>query len=53
MLEVGIEKYMRDAAINLHADGTTDVSKFEIVKVMFPASAEHDAGLAFTMDAEK
>jgi len=39
MLEVGIEKFMRDALINLHSDGTTDVSNFKIVKAMFPATA--------------
>ncbi len=44
MLEVGIEKYMRDALINLHSDGTTDVSNFKIVKAMFPESAGRYAG---------
>ena len=39
MLDVGIEKYMRDALINLHSDGTTDVSNFKIVKAMFPTTA--------------
>jgi hypothetical protein len=39
MLEVGIEKYMRDALINLHSDGTTDVSNFKIVRAMFPDTA--------------
>ena len=39
MLEVGIEKFMRDALINLHSDGTTDVSNFKIVKAMFPETA--------------
>ncbi len=44
MLEVGIEKYMRDALINLHSDGTTDVSNFKIVKAMFPATSGAYAG---------
>jgi alkylation response protein AidB-like acyl-CoA dehydrogenase len=44
MLEVGIEKYMRDALINLHSDGTTDVSNFKIVRAMFPATAGQYAG---------
>jgi alkylation response protein AidB-like acyl-CoA dehydrogenase len=44
MLEVGIEKYMRDALINLHSDGTTDVSNFKIVKAMFPETAGKYAG---------
>ena len=44
MLEVGIEKYMRDALINLHSDGTTDVSNFKIVRAMFPETAGVYAG---------
>jgi alkylation response protein AidB-like acyl-CoA dehydrogenase len=44
MLEVGIEKYMRDALINLHSDGTTDVSNFKIVRAMFPDTAGMYAG---------
>ncbi len=44
MLEVGIEKYMRDALINLHSDGTTDVSNFKIVRAMFPQTAGVYAG---------
>ena len=44
MLEVGIEKYMRDALINLHSDGTTDVSNFKIVRSMFPETAGSYAG---------
>ena len=44
MLEVGIEKFMRDALINLHSDGTSDVSNFKIVKAMFPATAGKYAG---------
>jgi len=44
MVEVGIEKYFRDAAVCLHSDGTTDVSNFKIVKSMFPATAGTYAG---------
>lgn len=44
MLEVGIEKFMRDALINLHSDGTTDVSNFKIVRAMFPKTAGVYAG---------
>ncbi len=44
MLEVGIEKAMRDALINLHSDGTTDVSNFKIVRAMFPDTAGTYAG---------
>jgi alkylation response protein AidB-like acyl-CoA dehydrogenase len=44
MLEVGIEKAMRDALINLHSDGTTDVSNFKIVRAMFPDTAGVYAG---------
>jgi alkylation response protein AidB-like acyl-CoA dehydrogenase len=44
MLEVGIEKYMRDALINLHSDGTSDVSNFKIVRAMFPETAGMYAG---------
>ena len=39
MLEVGIEKYIRDALINLHSDGTTDISNFKIERAMFPETA--------------
>lgn len=44
MLEVGIEKAMRDALINLHSDGTTDVSNFKIARAMFPDTAGTYAG---------
>ena len=44
MLEVGIEKYMRDALINLHSDGTSDVSNFKIVRAMFPETSGTYAG---------
>jgi len=44
MLDFGIEKLFRDAAIFLHRDATADISRFKIVKAMFPRSAEAFAG---------
>ncbi|MFQ5861436.1 MAG: acyl-CoA dehydrogenase family protein [Dehalococcoidia bacterium] len=44
MLEVGIEKHFRDAAMFLHMDGTTDIHHFKIVKAMFPDTAGTYAG---------
>jgi len=44
MLEVGIEKYLRDAAVYLHMDATADVSNFKIAKTLFPATAGTYAG---------
>ena len=44
MLDVGIEKLFRDAAIFLHMDATVDISRFKIVKSMFPATAGAYAG---------
>ncbi|WP_276939605.1 acyl-CoA dehydrogenase family protein [Ferrimicrobium acidiphilum] len=44
MLEVGVEKYFRDAAVYLHMDATVDVSNFKIVRSMFPATAGLYAG---------
>lgn len=44
MLEVGVEKYMRDALINLHSDGTSDVSNFKIARALFPDTAGAYAG---------
>jgi len=44
MLGFGIEKIFRDAAIFLHMDATVDISKFKIVKAMFPHSAGAYAG---------
>jgi len=41
MLDFGVEKLFRDAAIFPHMDGTTDISRFTIVKALFP----HTAGL--------
>jgi alkylation response protein AidB-like acyl-CoA dehydrogenase len=44
MLDFGIEKLFRDAAIFLHMDATADVSRFKIVKAMFPHTAGTYAG---------
>jgi hypothetical protein len=44
MLDFGVEKLLRDAAIFPHMDGTVDVSKFKIVKAMFPHTAGKYAG---------
>src|SRR5215468_1599407 len=39
MLDFGVEKLFRDAAIFLHMDATADISRFKIVKSMFPTTA--------------
>ena len=44
MLDFGVEKLFRDAAIFPHMDGTVDVSRFKIVKSMFPDTAGKYAG---------
>jgi hypothetical protein len=44
MLDFGIEKHLRDAAVFLHMDATVDISKFKIVKCMFPDTAGVYAG---------
>lgn len=46
MLEVGIEKYFRDASVYLHMDATSDITNFRIVKAMFPSAAGTYAGPA-------
>ena len=46
MLEIGIEKYLRDASVYLHMDATTDISNFRIVRALFPSSAGTYAGPA-------
>jgi len=45
MLDFGVEKLFRDAAIFLHMDATADVSRMKIVKSMFPATAGKYAGV--------
>ena len=44
MLDFGIEKLYRDASMFLHMDGTVDVTKFKIVKNLFPDMAGKYAG---------
>ena len=44
MLDFGIEKHYRDASMFLHMDGTVDVTKFKIVKSLFPDTAGKYAG---------
>jgi alkylation response protein AidB-like acyl-CoA dehydrogenase len=44
MLDFGVEKLYRDAAIFLHMDATADISKFKIVKSLFPDTAGKYAG---------
>ncbi|HSV24240.1 MAG TPA: acyl-CoA dehydrogenase family protein, partial [Xanthobacteraceae bacterium] len=44
MLDFGVEKLFRDAAIFPHMDATADISRFKIVKSMFPATAGAYAG---------
>lgn len=44
MLDFGVEKLFRDAAIFLHMDGTIDVSRMKIIKAMFPHTAGKYAG---------
>lgn len=44
MLDFGIEKLFRDASVFLHMDATVDISKFKIVKNMFPQTAGKYAG---------
>lgn len=44
MLDFGVEKLFRDAAIFLHMDATADISKFKIVKSLYPDTAGKYAG---------
>jgi len=44
MLDFGIEKVLRDAVGFLHMDATVDISKFKIVKALFPQTAGKYAG---------
>jgi len=44
MIELGIEKYLRDASVYLHMDATTDITLFKIVKAVFPETAGAYAG---------
>jgi hypothetical protein len=44
MLDFGIEKLYRDATMFLHMDGTVDITRFKIVKSMFPETTGRYAG---------
>jgi alkylation response protein AidB-like acyl-CoA dehydrogenase len=44
MLDFGVEKLLRDASLFLHRDATVDISRFKIVKAMFPHAAGVYAG---------
>jgi alkylation response protein AidB-like acyl-CoA dehydrogenase len=44
MLDFGIEKLFRDGSIFLHMDATADISRFKIVKALFPRTAGAYAG---------
>ena len=44
MLDFGVEKLLRDASLFLHRDATVDISRFKIVKAMFPRTAGVYAG---------
>ena len=44
MLEFGVEKLFRDAAIFLHMDSTVDITRFKIAKQLFPHTAGKYAG---------
>jgi alkylation response protein AidB-like acyl-CoA dehydrogenase len=44
MLDFGVEKLFRDASIFLHMDATADISRFKIVKSLFPRTAGAYAG---------
>jgi len=44
MLDFGIEKLFRDAAIFLHMDATADISRLKIIKSLFPRTAGAYAG---------
>ena len=44
MLDFGIEKLYRDAMMFLHMDGTVDITRFKIIKALFPQTAGAYAG---------
>jgi alkylation response protein AidB-like acyl-CoA dehydrogenase len=44
MLDFGIEKLYRDATMFLHMDGTVDITRFKIIKALFPQTAGVYAG---------
>jgi alkylation response protein AidB-like acyl-CoA dehydrogenase len=44
MLDFGVEKFLRDASLFMHRDATVDISRFKIVKALFPQTAGLYAG---------
>jgi alkylation response protein AidB-like acyl-CoA dehydrogenase len=44
MVGDGVEKHFRDAAIFPHTDGTADITRFKIIKALFPDTAGLYAG---------
>lgn len=44
MVGDGVEKHFRDAAIFPHTDGTADITRFKIIKALFPDTAGMYAG---------
>jgi alkylation response protein AidB-like acyl-CoA dehydrogenase len=44
MLDFGVERFLRDAALFLHRDATVDIGRFKIVRGMFPRTAGTYAG---------
>lgn len=44
MVGDGVEKHFRDAAVFPHTDGTADITRFKIVKALFPDAAGMYAG---------
>jgi len=45
MLDFGVERIFRDAAMFLHRDATADISRFRIVKALYPETAGKYAGV--------
>ncbi|MDP3983619.1 MAG: acyl-CoA dehydrogenase family protein, partial [Acidimicrobiia bacterium] len=44
MRDDGIERYLRDASLFFHIDGTNDIHRFRVIKELFPDTAGQYAG---------
>ncbi len=44
MIEFGVEKYMRDALMFSHMDGTKDICAFRLMQKFFPETKDAYAG---------
>ncbi len=44
MVEAGVEKFLRDASILGHTNGTADINRFKIIRELFPETAGVYAG---------